>query len=398
MKTLLPLAVCGLLQLSLFAQTADTYYEDGCFYFDAQDYPRAIDMYAAGTRLDAQSERLWFNLALAQLELKRYADAATSLRALIALSPADVEAHQLLGNAYDGMEQHLYAADAYTESYRLHPEPATLLLRAAAYFKQGELDLATQDYQAVNNLQPENALAHAGLGDVQAARSEWLSAIAYYDGALRLDPDDALTLYRRGRAKMEIGYHDTAIFDLSNAIALNPYLDHFYAGRALCRIEIADPYGARVDARRARRYNPDNADAWFALGQLAADEADYYTAADDFNMALEIQANSADYRYARGKVYHAIEAYLPAAEDFRVASTLDPELAEIDKWLARAEAAHNATETPVLATTELPIPAEAPTPTTRYEAATVDTDRRAKPAANESGAIDGWMLQPDERD
>ena len=395
MKTLLSLALAGLCSLSLAAQDAESYYQEGNFYFDAHDFPRAIDMWRAGTRVDPRSERLWFNLALAQLALDRYADAATSLRTLVALAPDDVQAYQLLGNAYDGMEQYLYAADAYTESYQRYPDPGTLLLRAAVYLKQNELALAQLDYQTVADLQADNAIARAGLGDVQAARQDWHGAIAHYDAALRLAPDDALTLYRRGRAKMEVDYYDTAIFDLSNAIALHPYLDEFYAGRALCRLEIADPYGAQIDARRARRYNPENADAWFALGRLAAEEDDYYTAANDFNMALLLREDHAQYRYARGKIYHAVEAYLPAAEDFRVAASLDPELEEIDKWLARAEAAHAGTSAPVLATAS-PVPAEAPTPAVRYEPMIIDTERRARPAANDSSAVDAWMLQPEE--
>ena len=403
MKKLLLPAAFVLFCVLASAQSANYYYEDGSFYFDAGDYPRAVDLWRAGTRETPADTRLWFNLALAQLELHRYADAATSLRALVVLTPDDAQAHQLLGTAYDGMGQYLYAADAFGESYHLRPAPATLLLRATVYRKAAELDLAEADYRSALAAGADAALAHAGLGDVAAARADYPSAVDHYDAALRLAPADALTLYRRGRAKMALGYHDTAIFDLSRAIELDPYLDEYYAGRALCRLEIADPYGAAIDARRARRYNPENADAWFALGQLAARENDYYAAANGFNMALEIRDDNADYHYARGKVYHAIEAYLPAAEDFRVASTLDPELAEIDKWRSRAERAHAATlttDTPLAdAPAPLPTPAEeTPAAPAAYRPYVADESRRALPAERTDGdAIDSWMLAPDEQ-
>ena len=397
MKIFLSLAVLGLFQLSLAAQSAEHYYQDGSFYFDAADYPRAIDRWQAGTRVDPGAPRLWFNLALAQLELDRHAEAAASLRTLLTITPDDVQAHLLLGSAYEGMGQYLYAADAFTESYRLRPEAATLLLRGSVYHKADEYELAELDYRTVLEEDPEHPVAHAGLGDVAAARQDWQQAIYHYDDALSLDPEDALTLYRRGRAKMEVGYYDTAIFDLSNAIALDPYVDHYYAGRALCRLEIADPYGADIDARRARRYNPDNADAWFALGKLATQEDDYYAAANGFNMALQIQDDNARYRYARGRFYHSIAAYLPAAKDFRVASALDPELEEIDKWIARAEGAHRAATATLAAVPATPKEEELhPAPATAAAPTWTSPARRAVPAEREGGAIDGWMLQPEE--
>ena len=393
MKNFLLLLLCALTTGTMLrAQVPNPDYDTGIFYFDAEDYPQAILHFEAGLRQAPDSERILFNLALAQYELHRYAEMARTLRTLTALAPDDADAWQLLGSAYDGMEAYFYAADAFSQAYLLQPTANTQLLRGAVYVKAGEYDLAAADYTAVLEAYPDDALAHAGMGDVYLATDQFASAIDAYDRAILLDPSDALTFHNRGLAKVEIGWHETALYDFSSAIELDPYVDAYYANRALCRLEIQDRYGADIDARKARRYNPENADAWFALGRIATLNQDYYAAADGFNMALEIQQDEAEYYYERGKVYHAIEAFPGAVEDFRIASSLDPELAEIDKWLARSESAQlyvapTSRMSPEVLVEEPYTSEQAPTPASRVPTA---------PAERTSEAIDGWMLQPDE--
>ena len=46
-------------------------------------------------------------------------------------------------------------------------------------------------------------------------------AIADYDKAIRLDPDDARTYYNRGNANISLGRYNLAISDYDEAIQLN---------------------------------------------------------------------------------------------------------------------------------------------------------------------------------
>ena len=59
-------------------------------------------------------------------------------------------------------------------------------------------------------------------GNAKIDLGQHFAAIADYDIAIRLNPDDAKAYYNRGLAKRKLGQHFAAIADFDIAIRLNP--------------------------------------------------------------------------------------------------------------------------------------------------------------------------------
>ena len=69
-----------------------------------------------------------------------------------------------------------------------------------AHYDKGEYDLAIAEYTKAIELDPENAVAYNGRGDVYYDKGELALAIADYTQAIKLDPQYAVAYYNRGNA------------------------------------------------------------------------------------------------------------------------------------------------------------------------------------------------------
>ena len=77
------------------------------------------------------------------------------------------------------------------------------------------------------------------------------AAIADYDTAIRLDPDDASAYYNRGVAKANLEKYKTAIADFDIAIRLKPDHAKAYHGRGLMKALLGRTSEAKQDYQTA---------------------------------------------------------------------------------------------------------------------------------------------------
>ena len=79
----------------------------------------------------------------------------------------------------------------------------------------------------------ENADAYHKGGDTYDEKGEYDKAIADYNKAIELNPNDADAYYNRGCTYGEMGEYEKAIADFNKAIELNPHDAGAYYNRAL---------------------------------------------------------------------------------------------------------------------------------------------------------------------
>ena len=82
---------------------------------------------------------------------------------------------------------------------------------------------------------------------------DYKGAIADFDTAIRLNPDDATAYNTRGVAKGKLGQHFDAIADFDNAIRLNPDDATAYNNRGLAKARLNRISEAKQDVRTALR-------------------------------------------------------------------------------------------------------------------------------------------------
>jgi tetratricopeptide (TPR) repeat protein len=129
-------------------------------------------------------------------------------------------------------------------------------------------------------------MTRAGLGD-------FTGALADYDAAIRLIPQDAEPHLYRGFANEKKGDLRAALEDYTHALRLSPENGAVYYHRAWVRDKLGDAGGAAADYTEAIRCGGDyTTDCYYRRGQARFKLGDYDGAAADFGVSLhDVDAN-----------------------------------------------------------------------------------------------------------
>lgn len=99
-------------------------------------------------------------------------------------------------------------------------------------FKVGRYGDAERVFKVLTILDWENAYYHSVMGSILQRQKRYGEAIAEYDQALELMPDDITSLTNRGEVYMQHGLVDEARSDFEHAVKLDPGGEDRWANRA----------------------------------------------------------------------------------------------------------------------------------------------------------------------
>lgn len=138
-------------------------------------YPRSVFAWSVlGTALQVQGK-----------------DALPALQYAVRVAPDDAQAHDNLGNAFQGKGEHSHAIACYLRAIELHPAFAQAYSNlGSAQHAMGNAAEAATSLRSAVQIEPAYALAHANLGHVLMQLGDLQGAAASYDAALALAPDD----------------------------------------------------------------------------------------------------------------------------------------------------------------------------------------------------------------
>ena len=134
----------------------------------------------------------------------------------------------------------------------------------------GDYKGAIADYDTAIRLKPDDAKAYNNRGIAKSDLGQYFAAIADYDTAIRLKPDHATAYYNRGLAKSNLGQHFAAIADYDSAIRLKPDYATAYNNRGIAKSDLGQHFAAIADYDAAIRLKPDHADAYYNRGLAKA--------------------------------------------------------------------------------------------------------------------------------
>jgi TolB-like protein/DNA-binding winged helix-turn-helix (wHTH) protein/Tfp pilus assembly protein PilF len=195
------------------------------------------------------------------------------------------------------------AARRPAQERRLNPEAhqAYLLARHRWHTRHGDqLIQAIADYQRAIAIDPEFALAYAGLADVHLVLPLLTGAVTQEDS------------YPKAKEAAD------------RAIQLDPYLAEAHNSRAYVRLYLDwDFAGAEQGFRRAIELNPGYATAhqWYA--ELLSFLGRHDEAIREIVTALELDPLSAVMHHQAGQTYQQARRYDQAVAEYRIAETLD---------------------------------------------------------------------------
>lgn len=186
------------------------------------------------------------------------------------------------------------------------------------------MSLSSANLDAVLLVDPDNADAHRGLGDVAVARGDMAAAEIHYQAALERRPDDWEVLLLVAYAQMRQGRYAEAEAPSRRAVEVAP--DSATAHRNLAAVlHYQGSYAAAATAlQRALELQP-RADVYTNLGTLYFFQGLYEQSIASFERARELDsnhhrtwANLADaYRWTAGREQEAVDAYRRAIQLIR---------------------------------------------------------------------------------
>lgn len=149
-------------------------------------------------------------------------------------------------------------------------------------------------------------------------------AVAHYNKAVDLAPDDPQLLINRAVVNQALGRSQPAVRDLDRVLSLTDSAWAFLY-RGLIRHQQGDLKHAVEDLGRAIQLKPSLADAYYRRGLVYADMGAYGEAFEDQNRALNLEPEHAGALTARGVARAANGDSEKALEDLDRGCRLDPE-------------------------------------------------------------------------
>jgi tetratricopeptide (TPR) repeat protein len=219
----------------------------------------------------------------------------------------------------------------YTRDYgEAHNKPGNAPLQA------GTLEEAIARYEQALRVQPNDAEGQLNLGLMLMDQGKVPEAIAHYEQALRLNPDYADAHCNLGATLGQLGRIPEAIGHLEQALRLKPDLPEAHNNLGNALMQLGRPQEAMAHFQEAVRLKPDHAEAHYnlalAFGQVGRlDEAIHH-----YERAVQIKPDYPEAHYDLGVALAQTGKIEEAIAHFEQALRLEPDNAEAHNNLGGA--------------------------------------------------------------
>lgn len=298
------------------------------------------------------------------VEAQQRGDLPTAIRdyqKLLKLSPGMTEARVNLGAALADSGRFEDAIAQYRLALPNTADKNPIRLNIGlAYYKKGDLEAASREFDDLHKLQPENAQIAILLGDSEVRLGRGREAVAMLqpmEAANATNPDFEYVLgtallqagdRREGAQKLstlaektqsadayllagstflDLNDFEHARFDLEAALRLKPSLPHVYTLTGMARDQTGDLTAAESAFREALRQNPNDFNANLYLGSILYKRRSMEEAKPYLDRALELNPASSMARYEVAIWNSKSGHYEEAAKDLEQVTGTDP------KWL-----------------------------------------------------------------
>jgi tetratricopeptide (TPR) repeat protein len=180
-------------------------------------------------------------------------------------------------------------------------------------------------------------LARQGKGDNAKATQSFNHAIKMFSDLIKLNPRQAEAYIGRGNVLLSLKDEKKAFQDYDKAIQLNPKNVEAYINRGIARKKTGNKK-AIDDFDAAIGLKPNDPFSYYQRGDIYLDQQDYEKAIKDFNSAAQVDPNISDPRFftSRGKCHLEKKEHAKAIEDLSKAISLNPKNPDVYELRARA--------------------------------------------------------------
>jgi tetratricopeptide (TPR) repeat protein len=338
---------------------ASVYFDRGNAYYNLGDYNTAIDDWTQAIKINPKLAEAYYNRGVAYADLGDYNTAIDDWTQAIKIDPKNTRAYNNRGYAYYNLGDYNTAIDDWTQAIKIDPNNANAYNnRANAYEKLGDTDKAIADYTQAIKIDPNNANAYNNRGNSLYYLGVYNTAIDDWTQAIKIDPNYAKAYNNRGNAYAKLnndgnndqenadysvvekhlqalrnntGSYSKAIADYNQAIKIDPNNANAYNSRGYAYVELGDYKKALADLDRSLKLDPNFAYAYHSRGKAYAGLKEHDKAIADFNKAVDIfsaaktidKKNLALAYCDRGKSYRSLGNLSKSNDDIKKARELD---------------------------------------------------------------------------
>ncbi len=181
-----------------------------------------------------------------------------------------------------------------------------MLQEAMQYYGQGQPDKAESIFKQVLKLDSQNSDANFNLGAIAEQKSDWTSALHYYQIALKSNPDDTETKNAVASMQAKIASNnESSKSNNSSSSKLSPAQITSLKSKVS---QAANDYqsgnydSAISNLEAVLAQAPDQADVYYALAQSYKAKGQYNDAASVLNQAIKLAPNNQDYKDALAQI------------------------------------------------------------------------------------------------
>jgi tetratricopeptide (TPR) repeat protein len=230
--------------------------------------------------------------------------------AALALAPASIDAHMLLGDLWIDEEQ----PDAAEAEYRLAlaGDPKSVAARtkvAEALRLQGKFDESVVDLREAIRIDPTFAPAHSDLGMILREQKNITEAVAAYREAIRLDPRstdarNGLAITYAGSGRLE-----EARAEFQAIVEIDPESTIGYYNLATALANLDRDVEAAAALREVIRINPNHYNARYNIGELLRLEGKFDDSAAQFREYLRLAPDTPQNRRNINRARQFVEKF-----------------------------------------------------------------------------------------
>ena len=187
------------------------------------DLPRAVTVALRAMAREPKNASVLRDVGFIMTRLDELSKARQLLEKSWAIDPTDWQTAHHLGNLHYVAGQPAAALKFFERADDLNPNSYEILLDIALCRQQlGELDRSEAELRALVVDHPNRAEVHKALGLVFYSRNIFAAAVAQYEVALEIDPDDLETTVQLAAAHMENSANELAVELTKKALAISP--------------------------------------------------------------------------------------------------------------------------------------------------------------------------------
>jgi tetratricopeptide (TPR) repeat protein len=285
-------------------------------------YGQAVSCFQRIASLDPSWETR-YNLALALLYDKQFAQASMLLSTLHDERPSNADALMFLGSAFEMQDKMPEALEAYRAAAVADPSDLDRTLDyTRLLMDMDRYDEAIQFIQSGTADTASSSPIKLRLGAVEMIKGDYAAARDAFNAALAENPDLDAGYVGLAQTYSRQGNDTEAIHILDAARSKRPsrYLLEYYFGLLASRLSREDE--AIVALQRAAQLEPSSPDPSFELGKIYASKQDWPDARKAFEHVVALNPKFAAAHYQLSQVYARLGLHAESQQEAQQTKTL----------------------------------------------------------------------------